>query len=313
MDWSNWLYLAVGLGLGIGGCLLFGSRRGVVETPPNEPEQSAKLEVQALREQLKQTQLAYQMACQMSQFKAGFLGRTAHELRSPLNGLIGAIELILGDLCDDPAEEREFLAKAQASALKIVEMLDVILEVARLENGRTQMQVQPLQLLKVLDEVYRLTHLQAADRNIYLEVIPPDPEIYILADPKRLRQVLVHLVDAAISPLRSGSIFVSASADLTRGQAAIWIDSARPEAAWSEMVDLLRSPPPASDKIDANPQLSPGMIFLLDQTLLELMEGRLEILPVPGAPPSEEGLVETADVRRIQCSLPLLIPEPESD
>ncbi len=313
MDWSNWLYLAVGLGLGIGGCLLFGSRRGVVETPPNEPDRAANTEVQALREQLQQTQIAYQMACQMSQFKAGFLGRTAHELRSPLNGLIGAIELILGDLCDNPAEEREFLAKAQASALKIVEMLDVILDVARLENGRTQMQLQPLQLLKVLEEVYRLTHLQAADRNIYLEVVPPDPEIYILADPRRLRQVLVNLVDASISPLRSGSIFISAAADVSRGQAAIWIDSARPESAWSEMVDLLRSSESASEKMNVNPQLSPGMIFLLNQTLLELMQGRLEIVPVPGAPPLEEGQADSPDVRRIQCSLPLVIPEPESD
>lgn len=311
MDWSNWLYLATGLGIGIGGCLLFGSRRNLIETPAKEPNGITDAEVQALREQLQQTQLAYQMAYQMSQFKGGFLSRTAHELRSPLNGLIGALELILGDLCDNPAEEREFLLKARTSALKLVEMLDVILDVARLENGKIQMQVQPLQLLKVLEEVYHLTHLQAADRNIHLKLIPPEPDIYIFADPRRLRQVLVNLVDSGITPSTSGSIFISAAADVARKEAAIWIDGARPESVWSEMIDLLRSPPPV--QMNVNHKLSPGMIFLLNQTLLELMQGRLEIVPFPGALPSEEGKTDSGDIRRIQCSLPLVIPEPEFD
>ncbi|MEW5858349.1 MAG: sensor histidine kinase, partial [Cyanobacteriota bacterium] len=51
--------------------------------------QDANPDVTAILEELKQTQMAYHMATEMSQFKAGFLARTSHELRSPLNSLIG--------------------------------------------------------------------------------------------------------------------------------------------------------------------------------------------------------------------------------
>ena len=66
-------------------------------------------EIDELKEELKQAQLAYQMAAQMSQFKAGFLARTSHELRSPLSSMIGLHQLILSDLCESPEEQKEFI------------------------------------------------------------------------------------------------------------------------------------------------------------------------------------------------------------
>jgi signal transduction histidine kinase len=53
--------------------------------------------------------LDYWRAIELAQFKAGFLARTSHELRSPLNGMISGLQLILSDLCDDAAEEREYV------------------------------------------------------------------------------------------------------------------------------------------------------------------------------------------------------------
>ncbi len=57
------------------------------------------------------------MAAQMGQYKAGFLARTFHELGSPLTSLISLYQLILSDLCDSPAEERDCIAQAQQSCL----------------------------------------------------------------------------------------------------------------------------------------------------------------------------------------------------
>ncbi|HBE52947.1 MAG TPA: sensor histidine kinase, partial [Cyanobacteria bacterium UBA11369] len=97
--------------------------------------QDPNQEISALKEELLRTQLAYRMATEMCQFKAGFLARVSHELRSPINSLIGLQQLILSDLCEDPAEEREFVAQANASALRMVALLDAILNVARTEYG----------------------------------------------------------------------------------------------------------------------------------------------------------------------------------
>ncbi|NJL83245.1 MAG: hypothetical protein HC890_10340 [Chloroflexaceae bacterium] len=83
-------------------------------------------ETQALRQQLQQWQLALYRAVQMSQFKAGFLARTAHELRSPLASLMGLHQLVLHDLCENREEEREFIAQAHSAAQKLMNLLDEV-------------------------------------------------------------------------------------------------------------------------------------------------------------------------------------------
>ncbi len=317
MSWSNWIYLAVGLGLGLGSRWLLkqsqgrgaslAEEQGRKETLSPHPSlsQDANQDGQALLSQLKQTQLAYQLAHQMSQFKAGFLVRTAHELRSPLNSLIGLHQLILSDLCDDPAEEREFVAQAHESALKLINLMDEVLGVARIEHGTNQLEIQPLELAQMLEEVYNLTHLLAAHRNFSIQLLPSEPEIYILADPRWLRQVLVNLVDTCIAQIQEGSICVSAEPIPVEESAHILLDVQLPASAWAEPVDLMESEHKLSEPIKDNTALSPGMTLLLNQTLLEVMKGRLEILPIS----TDAG---KSDCTRIQITIPLVIPETAS-
>src|SRR5689334_21319694 len=114
MTWITLIWLLVGFGLGLGsGWFLWQSwpRRSRLAA-----SQSSVCHQESIwQEQLRQVELAYRMASEMSQFKAGFLARVSHELRSPLNGMIGMHQLILSDLCDGPQEEREFVAQADES------------------------------------------------------------------------------------------------------------------------------------------------------------------------------------------------------
>lgn len=263
-------------------------------------DSEAEVEILALKEELKKTQLAYQMASEMSQFKAGFLARISHELRSPLNSLIGLHQLILSDLCEDEAEEREFIAQAHSSAMKMVGLLDEILNVAKTEFGSNRLELQRLQLGEILGQVYDLTHLIAANRNIRLNIPLPDPEIYILGDYRWLRQVLLNLVDTPLKLMHEGSITVSTHADPKSGYVHIWVDDQRPEDALREPINLLQLEQKTTDLIEDNFTLSPGLSLLISQTVLDLMKGRLEILAVPS-------LGSESNLTRIQCSIPLAI------
>ncbi|MBE9166868.1 HAMP domain-containing histidine kinase [Pleurocapsales cyanobacterium LEGE 06147] len=256
-------------------------------------------EFEQLKEELKQTQLAYQMAAQMSQFKAGFLARTSHELRSPLNSLIGLHQLILSNLCESPEEEREFIAQAYQSALKLMQLIDEIVSVAKTEYGSNQLDLQSLQLADIFNQVYSLTHLQAANRNLTLTILPPDSSLYALADRARLVQLIVNLIDSGISAMKEGKIAVTASSSPDSDWIEIAIDCQCPATIWNERADT-------EDKIELIPQqntvkqksrntkkeiqeliqeitLSPAMKLLLSQTLLETMGGHLEILELPSA------------------------------
>ena len=311
MALSNWVDLGVSLGLGVGIGWLFRSRQTGDSTPPQaeaisggnqEPLQTEL--IQSIQKELKQTKAAYGLAAEMCGFKAGFLARVAHELRSPINGLIGSHQLILSDLCDDPAEEREVLNGANESALKMVEMLDRILDVARTEHGSNDLNLETLQLAQIFEEVYYLTNLQAANRNISLKVLPPDPNIYVRADERWLVQVLVNLVDEAINPTTYGSISIKAQASPDTQFVWIWIDAPYPDEIWSESVDLLQKEPGLDPPGRENGRVSVGLSLFMNHTIMELMQGRLEALEIPATVEAEP------NIRRIQCSLPLAILEP---
>ncbi len=243
-----------------------------------------------LRDRLQHLQLAYQQATEMSQFKAGFLARTSHELRSPLNGMIGMHQLILSDLCDDPAEERDFISQANAAALRMVDVLDNLLAVAKTEYGSQPFEPQPVQLAHLFQEVHLLTHLQAQNRNLRLEIPQPDLDLYALADPRSLRQVLVKLIDGAIAQMDSGHIRLTVQPAPDAQNLLILLEDQRSAAAWHEAIDLLKSDLPPETEIP-----TPGLNFLAIQTLLELMHGRLDVLETASEPDA---------CNRIQCTIP---------
>lgn len=340
MNFTNWLYLVSGIGLGIGFCKLFLQSSKSLSTPAEITLQEQEKEIleekenlekilEKILEKLNQTQLAYQMAREMSQFQAGFLARISHELRSPLNGLIGLHQLILSDLCDNPEEEREFIGQAYERSLKLLKMIDEILSVARIEQGTNKLEIQPLQLSKVLEEVHKLTYMLAGNRNYPFTVSLPQPEIYVLADNRWLRQILVNLIDTIILEMEEGSIHLSSSIapantfttstnniisniinNITYNVVHIYLDVPTNAIITSEEINLIASEnntikEDIKENIKENIEISSGMKLLLNQKLLETMGGKLEII----SPPITTAV--TQDCTRLQISIPLVTSESE--
>jgi len=322
------IYLLAGVGLGFVGSRFVRSPKETVATtaepltqdsseenkPPLQqktvasiPQEDSPEKLHTLQEELEQTKMAYEMAKHMSQFKAGFLARTSHELRSPLSSLMGLHQLILSDLCDSPEEERDFLTQANVSAQKMVKLLDEIIGVAKTEHGRNTLDTQPVDLTQVFDEVDDLTYLQAANRNLKLEIVSPEPKIYVLADRRRFKQVLLALVDTAIAQMEDGSIKVWATLSPEAKDTYIWIDIQAPNPVWSESVDSLSTIPEAEESTAETAKISPGLNFLMVQTLIETMQGHLQVVAV-----SDEDSQSNAgekNLTRLQYSMPVANPE----
>lgn len=314
MNLVNLIWLAIGLGIG----LWLSSLRARSQAKTTEPEQPTQT-VQQLEATLRQTELAYQMAAQMSQFKGNFLARTSHELRSPLNGLIGMHQLILSDLCDGPEEEREFIAEANTAALRMVKVLDEVIDASKVEHGTSQLEIQPVELAALLADVYTLTHLQAQNRNTSLKVdtSPEHEHIYILADLRRLRQVLVTVIDCAIATTDSGSIAIAAQATLGQPTVQLWLDTPVPPEAWTMQTAAFPVVLPAPDRsallpkttiaqLTQKPFPSPGYTFQVARSLMQSMQGDLTLLDSP-ATPSPSGIF------RICCTIPQVIPDASVD
>lgn len=144
-------------------------------------------------------QMAYCRALEMASFKGGFLMRTAHELRSPLNKIISLQQMIIEGLCDDVEEERQFVADAYAASMQMLAYLDLMIRVSKIEMGRLTPQLQPVALAEVLTQVQDLTQVQVADRNLRLQVALPPADVMVMADAAWLRNALTTLIEIAVA------------------------------------------------------------------------------------------------------------------
>lgn len=318
MNLTNFVWLLVGTGLGVlVSQIKSRSRRPI---PPQVEKalvtESPMNDVRSLQEQLQQTELAYAMATQMSQFKGSFLARTSHELRSPLNGIIGMHQLILSDLADNSEEERDFLAQANNSALKMVHLLDEVIDVAKVEHGVIQIDLQPTQLTTLLRSVYSLTHLQAENRTIQFTVEYPFEEVFVVAEPRRLRQGLVTLIDTAIAHLQEGCIQLWVENPPGAEHCYICIQTPISQAAWelderstsSHQNSLTATSSKAAFiQTMAIPFPSTGFAFSVVKSLLQSMKGELEVKTVGN------DTATGSPISQLRCIIPLVPFEPSID
>ncbi len=150
---------------------------------------------------------------QASRLKTEFLANTSHELRTPLNGMIGFLQLVLDGLCDGPAEERDYLKQALQCSRHLLGLINDVLDIAKIEAGKLTLEIGRVQVRELFDEVYTVTHVQAAQKGIKLVFDgPPDAHATVRADFGKIKQVLINLVGNSLKFTPRGTIEVRARA-----------------------------------------------------------------------------------------------------
>lgn len=260
-------------------------------------------DIEALKKQLEETHLAYQMTAQISQFKSGFLAQTAHELRSPLSSLMGLHQLILADLCESHEEEREFIAQGYQAAHKLLEIIDQITMVAKLDYGKIPLNIEIISLQQTVNQIYHLTQLQAINYNYQIETNLSDIDTNIQADQSRLIQSLVLLIDTGITLMKRGKIIISTLSNSSDKVARILIDIPCSLNDWhqeSERLEISQLNLTILKQWSQAIDLSPQMKLLLSQTLLNKMGGQLTLIEIPSENQSEP-------LTQVQCLIPLAV------
>ena len=165
------------------------------------------LEQQRLQHRIDEHRLqqAAREAQAATEAKSAFLAHMSHEIRTPLNGVLGLTQLVLGTPLSE--RQRHHLHTAHRSATHLLEIVNEVLDLSKIDAGMLHLESIPFSLYEVLDEACKPFALRAADKSIELinEVCPNLP-LTVIGDPMRLRQVLINLIGNAIKFTDSGHV-----------------------------------------------------------------------------------------------------------
>lgn len=163
-------------------------------------------ERRAVEKQLHQARQAAETA---SRAKSSFLANMSHELRTPLSAILGFADILLAEIDDDTNRER--IGTIRRNGAFLLELLNDILDLSKIEAGKLMLQPEPVEIVKLMSDVAKLMRVraEAKDLELHFELKSAIPRV-MQTDSRRFRQVLVNLLGNAVKFTERGEVTITA-------------------------------------------------------------------------------------------------------
>ncbi len=269
----------------IGGDVTDLKRRATAHKKKERELQRTVEDLEASRRDLSEAMQKYQYekyrAEEANRSKSEFLANMSHELRTPLNAINGFSEVMQSELYGPLGDEKyqEYVNDILASGKHLLELIDDILDMSKIEAGRLTLEPKSVGLEKVLGESVRLVSKRASDAGVTLTAsVGHAPPVW--ADARAMKQVALNLLSNAIKfTPKGGEVTLTAEADLD-GVTVIVADS----GAGIDRATLKKLGEPFSlaDNSFAKGGAGAGLGLALSKSLMEMQGGILALASQPG-------------------------------
>lgn len=241
--------------------------------------------------------------------KSIFLANMSHELRTPLNAILGFSSMMRRE-SSLAGKEAEYLDIINRSGEHLLTLINDVLEITKIEAGRLQLEVAPLDLDAMVQDVTEMIGLRAEERGLYLRVErAPNIPRFIRGDEARLRQILVNLVGNAIKFTKTGGVTVRLG---TRENATqhlmIDVEDTGPGLTAEEQAEIFK---PFVQLAKGAEQKGTGLGLTITRQFVELMGGLITVESKSGQ--GARFRVDLPMERCAECEVLASAPPPQSE
>lgn len=158
----------------------------------------------------REKELQMELLMKTAQSKNEFLAKMSHDIRTPLNGIIGMTYIASTQTPPECTQIKESLKKVTTAANYLMEILNNILDMSKIESGKLKLTAQPFSLTVLRNEIESLMTFQTEGKNFHFIIDMPQPPDYdYIGDSLRLKQILINLLSNAVKFTESGSVTLS--------------------------------------------------------------------------------------------------------
>ena len=259
-------------------------------------EQEANLRLESYNQQLSQrneelkqakevTMEALRSAEQASQAKTDFLSNMSHDIRTPMNAIIGITALMKNEL-REPDKLADHLNKLENAGRLLLGIINDILDMSRIESGKTTLNVEPMNLMEQINRIDSVIRQQARQRQQTLTLVTSElHHINVLSDPNRLNQILMNILSNAVKYTPVGGHIRMEVQELPRGEHYAkyrFIIEDDGIGMSEEYLKTIFDPFTREEKSGTNHVQGTGLGMAITKRVVNLMGGIIRVESTPG-------------------------------
>ncbi|MEJ2103825.1 MAG: response regulator [Ignavibacteriaceae bacterium] len=174
-------------------------------------EEKKHLAEEMLKKEKEKSEKLAQEALRVSGSKSKFLANLSHEIRTPMNGILGFLTLIEAGAYTNEEELKMFSANARQSAEALLDIINSVLDLSKIEAGKIKIENVRFNLLTVIEQSISVVSLKANEKNVkIINKVPEATDTMLVGDMFKLRQILVNLLNNAVKFTSDGEIKITA-------------------------------------------------------------------------------------------------------
>ena len=142
---------------------------------------------------------------ELEKYRKDFVGNVSHELKTPIFNIQGYILTLLDGGLEDPKINRLYLERTEKSIDRMISVVEDLESITKLESGELKINMEPFNLVKLTEEVFEFELRDSKERRISMNLVSPaNKPVYVMADKKRIFEVISNLVGNAIKYGKKG-------------------------------------------------------------------------------------------------------------